>query len=151
MSLKTHKTTKLIKPESCNYDVWEKIIKLFDKLDFNGDNILDNKELIEISNLHVKNINNKYEELLINIPYVQKLEIDKINKEANEKIEKIKKISNDKIEDINKNKDELDKLSNKEKINKLKDAIQGNKSSIEFWDFYEYMKTRTHDIENITF
>jgi hypothetical protein len=144
-------STKLTKPESCNQDVWEKIIKLYDKLDLNGDNSLENKELIEISNLHITNINNRYNELLNNIPYVEKLEIDKVNKDANEKIEKIKRASEEKIKKIKYDKSNIEKLTIEERIIKMKNAIQGTKSNVEFWDFYEYMKTRTHDIPNIDY
>ena len=40
-------------------------------------------------------------------------------------------------------------MSPEEKANKIKNAICGSKESIEFWDFYKYMKNRTEDIPNI--
>tara|TARA_B100002019_G_C20861264_1_gene399416 strand:- start:74 stop:532 length:459 start_codon:yes stop_codon:yes gene_type:complete len=142
-------STKLSKPDDCNQDIWDKILRLYDRLDINGDNTLENEELIRISELHVKNLKNKIEQLLENIPYVRDLEIEKIKKETALKIKNLNEDSSKKIENIKCELNELNELTKEQKAIKMKKAIKGNKTDIEFWDFYNYMKTRTNDIPNI--
>ena len=50
-------------------------------------------------------------------------------------------------EDIN----NLNKLSPEERNVKFKNAITDSNDQIEFWKFFQYMKTRTDDIPNISF
>ena len=45
----------------------------------------------------------------------------------------------------------LTSLSSTERNSKFKNAITDSNEQIEFWKFFEYMKTRTNDIPNITF
>jgi hypothetical protein len=40
-------------------------------------------------------------------------------------------------------------MTPQQKAVKIKQTICGNKNSIEFWDFYKYMKNRSDDIPNI--
>ena len=47
--------TKLVCPDDYDKDKFSKILKLFDKLDKNGDRVVETSELKEISELHVKN------------------------------------------------------------------------------------------------
>jgi hypothetical protein len=142
-------STQLCKPNNCNQDIWEKILRLYDRLDINGDNTLENEELIRISELHVKNLTNKIDQLLKNIPYVRDLEIEKINKESTFRITNINVNSEKKMQNLKSELDELNKLTKDQKAIKMKKAIRGNKTNIEFWDFYKYMETRTNDIQNI--
>ena len=43
----------------------------------------------------------------------------------------------------------LQDMSQEDKAKKIKSIMCGKKQSIEFWDFYKYMKNRTEDIPNI--
>ena len=43
----------------------------------------------------------------------------------------------------------LQKMEELERAQKFKAAVSGAKKSIEFWDFYNYMKCRVDDIPNI--
>ena len=89
-----------------------------------------------------------------------KMKKEKINKEKEFKINEINELAQQNIQNIDlyldtydksieRDKEKLEKMSPEEKANKIKNAICGSKESIEFWDFYKYMKNRTEDIPNI--
>jgi Ca2+-binding EF-hand superfamily protein len=50
------KSSKLVKPDDCDKEVWSKILKLFDRLDKDGTHSIEENELMgHITNLHTKN------------------------------------------------------------------------------------------------
>ena len=49
-------STRLVKPDDCDKEVWSKIHKLFDRLDKDGTHSIEESELMgHITNLHTKN------------------------------------------------------------------------------------------------
>ena len=77
------------------------------------------------------------------------LEIAKINARAIIDIQHAERISNEKIKDIETKIAELDNMDKEAKTEKFKKAITDKTGHIQFWSFFEYMKTRTADIPNI--
>ena len=155
------KSTKLVKPDDCNEDVWKRILKLFDRLDTDGTHSIDETELMgHIADLHSKNnirrLNKKKEDYALNtqletdrINYNKELQIQKLNQDAKSEINELTERNKLYIENINKDINSLESMSEEEKAKKIKSIMCGKKDSIEFWDFYKYMKNRTDDIPNI--
>lgn len=153
------KSLKPTKPEDCSVEVWKKILRLFDKLDSDGTCSIEDGELMgHIATLHVENNitslkNNKRN---FNIEFKkEKIQSDlernikKLQKEAQEDIQKLDISQQKYIAEIDKSITTLNQMSPEEKAKKIRNAICGNKKSIEFWDFYKYMKNRADDIPNI--
>ena len=155
-------SSRLVCPKDYDESKFKKILLLYDKLDKNGDNTVDENELSAISQLHVKNELNKLENMkkpLINEKHqsIVKMEADleiKI-KEFRDNINIMKEQLNNntkhKLEIIENDIKNLKNLSEEERNKKFKNAITDKKNQIEFWKFFEYMKTRTDDIPNISF
>jgi|TARA_B110000495_G_C22782358_1_gene457555 hypothetical protein len=155
------KSLKLIKPEDCSVEVWKKILQLFDKLDTDGTHSIEDGELMgHIATLHVENnitsLKNNKRNFNINIEFKkEKIQSDlernikKLQKEAQEDIQKLDISQQKHITEIDKSITTLNQMSPEEKAKKIHHAICGNKKSIEFWDFYKYMKNRADDIPNI--
>ena len=158
---KENNSTKLIKPDDCNNETWEKILRLFDRLDTDGTQSIEENELMgHIADLHVKNNIRKL--VITKKTLHQKMEMkkQKINAEMEFKINEIKELADQNLKNIDlyldsydktiaRDKKILEEMTDKQKANKIKNAICGKKDSIEFWDFYNYMKNRTEDIPNI--
>ena len=147
-------------PDDYDKDNFDKILKLYDRLDSNGDHSVDMNELKNIANLHVKNQLNKLENMkqpisddidqeILMLQQKLKLEIYNLNylfqiykkKLQNVKLNKLKQIE----EEIN----QLKNLKDIEKAEKFKKSITDKNGNILFWPFFNYMKTRTEDIPNI--
>jgi len=154
-------STKLVKPDDCEKEVWGKILKLFDRLDKDGTHSIEENELMgHITNLHTKNnirrLINEKETYKQNILY----EKEKIHSDLERKINKLRKDAKQLIDELseknNTHQNEVDiaiktlqDMSPEDKAKKIKSVMCGKKQSIEFWDFYKYMKNRTEDIPNI--
>ena len=155
-------SSRLVCPQDYDESKFKKILLLYDKLDKNGDHTVDENELSAISQLHVKNQLNKLENMkkpLVNEKHqsIVKMEADleiKI-KELRDNINIMKEQLNNntkhKLEIIENDIKNLKNLSEEERNKKFKNAITDKKNQIEFWKFFEYMKTRTDDIPNISF
>jgi hypothetical protein len=113
-----------------------------------------------IADLHSKNnirrLNKKKEDYALNtqletdrINYNKELKIQKLNQDAKSEINELTERNKLYIENINKDINSLETMSQEEKAKKIKSVMCGKKDSIEFWDFYKYMKNRTEDIPNI--
>jgi len=149
-------------PEDYDEDKFKMILELYDKLDENGDNVIDALELQDIANLHVKNrINN-----LISLKGKENLEFEKEIHLVDVEYDKKRAELENKL--INLKKEKLEKSLEKqasidEKINMLNTMncstrndlfianVTGDNNHIEFWNFFAYMKQRTNDIKNIDF
>ena len=155
-------SSRLICPKDYDEENFKKILMLYDKLDNNGDHTVDESELGGISELHVKNQLIKLENMKQPLINKKHQGILKLESELEMKIKKLREdidlmktqLNNNtahqlKIieEDIN----NLNKLSIEERNAKFKNAITDSKDQIEFWKFFQYMKTRTDDIPNISF
>ena len=158
-SVKT--TERRVCPEDYNKDNFRMILDLFDKLDNNGDNIVDALELQDIADLHVTNWVNClrqtrekerisfYKELeLLDVEYDKKrraLEKELLDK----KIEKLDK--NIKKKELFDKKINMLNTMNMSTRNEIFLQLVTDKEHIDFWKFFEYMKERTGDIKNINF
>jgi len=152
----------IICPEGYDKDDFQKILTLYDRLDSNGNFGLENEELGEISALHVNNNirelgntiedNDLKKELAlkqVRETYrcnVQRLK-NKYDSEVNDVIEKYKKKANDLRGEM----ERLDKMPEVDKVKCFREKIVNENGNVEFWKFFEYMKDRVHDIENIWF
>ena len=151
----------LIKPKDCSVEVWKKILLLFDKLDSDGTCSIEDGELIgHIATLHVENnilqLENNKRPFNINIEFKKEkiqsdleINIKKLQKEAQEDIQNLIFDTRKLTSEADKSIATLNQMSIEEKAKKIRHAICGNKKSIEFWDFYKYMKNRADDIPNI--
>jgi len=155
------KSSKLSKPDDCSQENWKQILQLFDRLDSDGTHSIEVEELMgHIAVLHVSNnikqLNDKKMKFTNNTEFEKKriqadLErnIEKLQKEAEHSIQQLEQSETEYSTTIDASIQSLNDMSPEEKGQKIRKAICGNKDSIEFWDFYNYMKTRTTDIPNI--
>ena len=152
-------------PADYDPEKFKMILKLYDKLDNDGDNVIDIKELKNIAELHIKNsiIQNKAE-LQKNEMYKNK-NIQLLEQECEKKktrvLAEIEAELESKRREINNHFEDKQKTI-EEKIRVYETMDDGAKSdtfmsvvsednNIDFWEFYEYMKKRTGDIKNIDF
>tara|TARA_B110000908_G_scaffold142094_1_gene170096 strand:+ start:755 stop:1240 length:486 start_codon:yes stop_codon:yes gene_type:complete len=154
-------STRLVKPDDCDKEVWSKILKLFDRLDKDGTHSIEENELMgHITNLHTKNNlrrirkekeiykqNNLFEKEKIHFDLERK--INKLRKDAKQLIDELSEKNNTHQNELDISIKTLQEMSQEDKAKKIKSVMCGKKQSIEFWDFYKYMKNRTEDIPNI--
>lgn len=148
----------------CPYDYdkakFSKIRKLFDQLDDNGDNVVESSELDNISKLHVQNQindieNKKIEEIFrrnkVDVFIFNETEKrqNQIQKEMLDSKVKNDSFSNNQITEFNMEIEWFNRLEKVERENLFLEKISNKKGYIDFWKFFDYMKNRTHDIENI--
>lgn len=153
---------QLVCPELYPEDKFSKVLKLFDRLDEDGDQVVENDELKCIAQLHVKN---KINLLNLNLQS-NKVTFDSQNKLYLEKkrlaIEKLEKEWDDRIcnyktsyeNEVNLLKSKLTNYQNmkdEDKQEMFMNVITDDDNKIEFWKFFEYIKDKTDDIDNIKF
>jgi len=155
------KSTKLQKPNDCSQENWKKIIQLFDRLDSDGTQSIESGELMgNIAVLHANNNIKRLEDnkrtFFTNIEFEKKsimsnleINIQRLRKEAEDSIWYLDTSQTEHETSTDASIKSLNEMTLGEKGDKIKKTICGKKSSIEFWDFYNYMKTRTNDIRNI--
>ncbi len=145
-----------------NYDKknFQKILSLYDKLDSNGNMVIEQEELYILANHHIKNkklliqqekMKNdteiKSRILALNLKY----ENDKKELENNHKsqIEKLKQKEKDDDAEYVKRLANIDLLTKEQKYDIFKSRFTDKKNNINFNMFFEYMKNKTDDIQNI--
>ena len=155
-------STKLVCPKDYDKDKFAIILKLFDKLDENGDRVVETSELKEISELHVKNrlrlLNESKvtaaENLKVKISQLESKKLQAISN-LNRDISLEKRAINSEHKQLLENTDAKIKiyqnLGEKEKAEKFLGIVSDKNNHIEFWKFFEYMKNKTNDIQNIDF
>ena len=148
-------------PEGFDKEKFKKICTLFDKLDKDSNLGVSSDELTDIATLHVKNCQTKLEKRL----EAEKKSLERRLVELEEQC--VQKLSKVRYET------DLAKQSARQQSEYFQKNIQAKKaqyaaldedgrehvfmkvlmpkdeSHIDFWTFFEYMKTRTDDIENI--
>ena len=145
-----------------NYDKtkFQKILALYDRLDQNGNMAIEQEEFYVLANHHMKNkrelivkeqmtnnTNIKSKILMLNLKYENdKKELEKTH---NEEVKKLKE--KEKTDDIEYTKrlTNIDLLTKEQKYEIFKERFTDKESKINFNMFFEYMKTRTDDIQNI--
>jgi isopropylmalate/homocitrate/citramalate synthase len=145
-----------------NYDKtkFQKILTLYDKLDTNGNMVIEQEEFYILANHHIKNqremvvkeqVKNdtdiKSKMLMLNL----KLENDKKALEETHKkeIERLKQKEKNDDDEYKKRLANIDLLTKEQKYEIFKQRFTDKENKINFKMFFEYMKTRTDDIQNI--
>ena len=147
-------------PKNYDKEKFQKILMLYDKLDTNGNMVMEQEEFYVLANHHIKNqkelilrekTKNKNDIqrniLMLNLKYEE--EKKETEKTHNSKINRLE--SKEKTDDIDYNKRlaNIDLLTKEEKYEIFKERFTDNDDKINFTKFFEYMKTRSDDIENI--
>ena len=147
-------------PVDYDGDMFSKILTLFDQLDKNGDHVVDSSELNEISNLHIKNLTVEIEKKK-KLELIRKEKVDTfLIEDTKKKLEEIKKdmessqVKNDCFSENRMLEYEMEvgwfnRLTKEEREKMFLNKISNKKGQIDFWKFFEYMKHRTADIQNI--
>jgi len=155
-------STKLKCPKDYDKEKFAKILKVYDHLDSNGDQVIETLELKDIAKLHIKNRQTE----LLNLRkseeqnYNYKLEKSRLKNEKdkadlNLSYDKdVEKINNSHIINdvtlVNKIND-LENMEEKKQCEMFLDVVSKDGKHIEFWKFFDYMQNRTDDIKNINF
>ena len=155
------KSSKLLKPDDCSQENWTKILQLFDRLDSDGTQSIEVGELMgNIANLHVVNNINRLEDnkrtFFTNLEFEKKsilsdleINIQRLRKEAENSLRYMNISQKEHADTTDASIKSLNEMTMEEKSEKVRKVICGNKPSIEFEDFYNYMKSRTQDFPNI--
>lgn len=152
-------------PQDYEPEKFKMILSLYDKLDKDGDNVIDVSELKGIAALHIKNnITRNQTELTQNVSYkdknLQLLEVEcekkrkqvlaEVEAELNTKKREIEQHFQDKQSKLEENIRVLKSMDNGAKSDTFMSVVSEDKH-IDFWEFFDYMKQRTGDIKNIRF
>ena len=153
---------QLVCPESYPEDKFNKVLRLFDRLDEDGDQVVENDELKCIAQLHVKNkinllnLNLKSNEVTFNSQnklYLEKkrLAIEKVEKEWDNRICSYKKSYENEVKLLQLQLTNYQNMKDEDKQKMFMNVITDDDNKIEFWKFFEYIKDKTDDIDNIKF
>jgi len=152
-------------PNDYDPEKFKMILSLYDKLDSDGDNVIDIAELKSIAELHIKNnITRNKAELQQNENYKNK-NIELLEEECEKKkarilaeieaeLESKRREINNHFEDKQKKIEEEIRVYETMNCGAKSDtfmSVVSKDNQIDFWEFYEYMKKRTGDIKNIEF
>ena len=140
---------------------FKKITQLFDKLDKDSNFGVSSDEIEDIANLHVKNaiqrmantIESKARSLKVNknaIMIDEVAAIAKIKQESEAKRQNEQRIYDAAIKRIENKIEWYESLDESGKADAFMKAVSpGGGEHLDFWTFFEYMKTKTDDIKNI--
>ena len=158
---KNNKNNNHICPEDICLDDFERLKKIFKHLDKSKHSPLENSEIEQISEIHIKNKIKKLKKDIKEIEFENKKFILEKNLQfmiSKNKLEDLKEKSIQakvlESEKLKKNKEKeikkLENMSKREKKNlfKMRISIEG---AYDFELFCNYMKTQTHEIHNIKF
>ena len=152
-------------PEGYDNYKFKMILQLYDKLDSDGDNVVDISELKNIADLHIKNkitvrkldteriIHNKTENLqLLESEYKKKKErtIAELDAEYEKKKRELNAASDASLAKNTQDIRVLEGMDSGAKSDTFMDVVSDDKL-IDFWEFFDYMKNKTGDIKNIDF
>jgi len=145
-----------------NYDKtkFQKILTLYDKLDTNGNMVIEQEEFYILANHHIKNqrelvVNEqakndtdiKSRVLMLNLKH--ETDKKKLEDDHKKEIERLKKKEKDDDAEYKKRLANIDLLTKEQKYEIFKQRFTDKENKINFKMFFEYMKTRTDDIQNI--
>ena len=148
-------------PKEFDNEKFKKICTLFDKLDKDSNLGVSSDELTKIAKLHVKNCckqlekrfkaeQESLERQLVEIEEKCAQDIQKIRFQAATAKQSARQQSKYAQANIRAKIDKYSELDEDGRENVFMKVLMPNdKSHIDFWTFFEYMKTRTDDIDNI--
>ena len=149
-------------PEGYENEKFKVILQLYDKLDKDGDHVVETDEIKEISKLHISNKIRALQKDIIKEGQILQQTLLEIEFQKTQKIKRAEEEA--KLNTQNENSDnEMRKvqlnvkiqtysnLSEEDRCKKFMNAVTDSNKNIEFWKFFEYMKNKTDDIKNIDF
>lgn len=148
-------------PKGYDKEKFEKICQLFDRLDKDSNLGVSSDELTNIAALHVKNcqerLRNKIkaeqdylERELRKFDEIQIQKIAMIRQMTEAAKEALRLRSEQAVSAMNNQLEDYTSLDQDGQENAfMKVLVPKDKTHIDFWTFFEYMKTRTQDIKNI--
>lgn len=153
---------KLECPKDYDEEKFSQILRLYDRLDKNGDHVVEQDELKEIAELHISNriiLLNKekkgeeeQKEITITAAkFKQDQKIKEIKSKTKNKIEEAKQLLETRKQKIDKTIEKFQQLSDDEKNKAFLRVVSYDNKHIDFWKFFTYMKDKTNDIPNINF
>lgn len=153
---------QLVCPKNYEEDKFKIILQLYDKLDKDGDHVVETNEIKEISKLHIDNKikclkrdlvkeDQLLKQTLENIKFKKTQEIKQAEDNAIINIDYETKNTTSKKEQLNSKIQNYSNLSENDRCKKFMEAVTDSDSHIEFWKFFDYMKNKTDDIKNIKF
>ena len=146
-----------------NYDPqkFKKITTLFDKLDKDSNLGVSNDEIEHIAALHIKNCITRMQKTKqakgkalqvakTQLTLDQKSATDKIINEFQAKTKEEERIHSAAVQTLDNRIEWYESLDNEGKSNAFMKAVMpAGEEHIDFWSFFEYMKHKTEDIQNI--
>lgn len=153
-------TGQLVCPEGYDKEKFKQILYLYDKLDTNGDMVIEKEELFILTEHHIKNkqkilekekiiVENTKNKKLLAISLEYESLKKNLEKEYLKKKEKYENTEKDKKKEIDNTILSLTHLTKSQKYEIFKHKFCDNDNKLEFNLFFEYMKDKTEDIENI--
>ena len=147
-------------PNDYEKEKFQKILKLYDRLDSNGDHVVQTEELNKIADLHVRNKIRKFKKNIDNIQSETEIKNKNLEQLTSYKIAELNTQlinqqtrnlaqKDDLISFTNSEIDKLQSMTPEKKSEKFMAAVTTDNGHIDFWKFFEYMKDRTQDIDNI--
>ena len=132
------KIAPLVCPEGYDEAKFAQITRLFDRLDRDGDFGVAKQELVDIARLHVEN----------------RIRLVGEKKEAASKAYQlaVKRVNADRDAELRRLDEEVERLQSLNSSGQCDEFMNALKvdEKIDFWTFFDYMKTRTGDIKNIS-
>jgi len=150
-------------PEGYDKENFRQICLLFDKLDNDSNLGVSSHELTDIAQLHVKNCNIRLEARLSSTKKDNERECHKLDSIFSEKLallnlelEKNKNaLATRQLNETKRIEEQIEWYSGLDEVGKCKAFMKvvsgADQDIIDFQSFFEYMKHRTDDIDNITY
>jgi len=148
-------------PQGFDAQKFRKICTLFDKLDADSNFGVSSNELTDIARLHVENCHARLQKRLQTAELANKRRVQEIEEDGIQKIAAVrlstdikKQVANQEY-DMKKNKiqSQVEWYASLDEDGKesafMKVLVPKGQDHVDFWTFFEYMKTRTGDIINI--
>ena len=153
---------KLVCPKDFDKEKFGMILKLYDHLDSNGDQVIETMELKDIANLHIKNRKTELTKLKCKEQQDYTYELDQARLKHEKDKADLLLLYEQTTEHINNSHDSkdlsidnkinsLEQLPEKEKCQLFLNVVSEDGKHIDFWKFFDYMRNRTADIKNIEF
>ena len=153
---------KLECPKDYDEEKFSQILRLYDRLDKNGDHVVEQDELKEIAELHISNrimLLNKEKKgeeeqkeiTIFAAKFKQDQKIKEIKSKTKNKIEEANQLLETRKQKIDKTIEKFQQLSDDEKNKAFLRVVSYDNKHIDFWKFFTYMKDKTNDIPNINF
>ena len=153
---------KLECPKDYNEEKFSQILRLYDRLDKNGDHVVEEDELKEIAALHLSNrimLLNKekkgeeeQKEITITAAkFKEEQKVKELRIKTQNKINEANELLETRKQKIDKTIEKFQKLSDDEKNKAFLRVVSYDNKHIDFWKFFTYMKDKTNDIPNINF